>query len=87
LNKHFEVENFFDSKGRLRYSWENKHRDGIKVWARLDRLYAFKSMGAWRDGSIVSYEIKRDCGCPIIAWFSFATRWGNQTMLEEAFFV
>jgi hypothetical protein len=38
------------------------HRDKIKVWARLDKLYAPKGMGAWRDGSVVSYEIKKDCG-------------------------
>jgi len=54
----------------LRYSWDNRCRDEIKVWARLDKLYAPKGMGAWQNGSIVNHEMKRDCGvsnhCPVV---------------------
>jgi hypothetical protein len=46
LKEHFEFEDFFDSKGRLRYSWDTRRRDKIKVLARLDKLYAPKGMGA-----------------------------------------
>jgi hypothetical protein len=47
LKEHFEVENFFDSKSRLKYSWDNRCRDGIEVWARLNRLYSLEDTGAW----------------------------------------
>jgi hypothetical protein len=36
------VEDLFDSKGRLRCSWDNRCRYGIRVLARLNRLYALK---------------------------------------------
>jgi len=40
----FEI--FFNSKGRLRYSRDNRCKDKIRVLARLDKLYAPKGMGA-----------------------------------------
>jgi hypothetical protein len=46
LKEHFEFEDFFESKGRLRYAWDNRHKDKIRFLARLDRLYAPKGMGA-----------------------------------------
>jgi hypothetical protein len=86
LKEHFEVEDFFDSKGKLRYSWDNRHRDKIRVLARLNRLYAHKVMGTWRDGSIVSYEIKGDSGvfdhCSVL----FCCRMGEPNNVKGGIF-
>jgi len=57
----------------LKYSWYNRHKDGIRVLARLNRFYAPISMGTPQDGSIVSFEIKGDYGvfdhCPVFVCY------------------
>jgi hypothetical protein len=46
LKEHFKVEDFFDSKSRLRYSWDNRRRNEIRVLTRLDRFNAPNGMGS-----------------------------------------
>jgi hypothetical protein len=41
-----QFEKKFKSKGRLRYSCDNRCKDKIRVLARLDTLFAPKGMGA-----------------------------------------
>ncbi len=33
---------FLNSKGKLKYSWDNKHKNGIKVLARITEFYVPK---------------------------------------------
>jgi hypothetical protein len=42
LKEHFNVEDFFNPKCKMKYSWDNKLRDGIKVLTKPDRFYSPK---------------------------------------------
>ncbi len=37
---------FFNSKGKLKYSWDNKHRNGIKVLVKITKFYVPKGTRA-----------------------------------------
>ncbi len=66
--------------------WDNRCREEIRVLARLNRLYAPKGTKAQQDGSIVSYEIKGDCGvfdhCPIF----YCCRMGEPNSVRRGIF-
>jgi exonuclease III len=37
-----KVEDAFPNTSPIKYSWDNKRRDGVRVLARLDRIYSFQ---------------------------------------------
>jgi hypothetical protein len=51
---------FFNSKGKLKYSWDNKHRNGIKVLARITKFYVPKGTRAQQEGFVESCVIEGD---------------------------
>lgn len=40
-----QVQDTFPSSNRIRFNWDNRRRTGLRVLARLDRIYAFNSRG------------------------------------------
>jgi exonuclease III len=53
-----QVEDNFPSGNKIKFSWDNRRRDGTKVLARLDRIYAFQATGTFK--SVADYEILGD---------------------------
>jgi endonuclease/exonuclease/phosphatase family metal-dependent hydrolase len=53
------VEDNFPSSNRIRFSWDNRRRNRIRVLARLDRVYSFQATGALK--TVVEYEILGNC--------------------------
>ena len=40
-----QVHDPFSSSNRIKFSWDNRRRTGLRVLARLDRIYSFKLGG------------------------------------------
>jgi hypothetical protein len=43
-----QVEDNFSASNQIKFSWDNRRRNGIRVLARLDRIYSFQSTEALR---------------------------------------
>ena len=51
----------FNHTGRLKYTWDNKRRDGSRILGRLDRHYVSSSSGSYLHLSSWNCIIKGDC--------------------------
>jgi hypothetical protein len=58
LKCHFGVEDTPRSPGSLLYSWDNLWADGIRILARLDRVYTFRSLAGQSSQRILRYSIR-----------------------------
>jgi endonuclease/exonuclease/phosphatase family metal-dependent hydrolase len=53
------VEDNFSPNESIRFSWYNKRQGGVRIMARLDRVYSFQAV-ALSPSPIVEYEIRGD---------------------------
>jgi endonuclease/exonuclease/phosphatase family metal-dependent hydrolase len=53
------VEDNFSPSGPIRFTWDNKRRDGMRVLARLDRIYVFQATAPGLE-PVEEYVIKGD---------------------------
>jgi hypothetical protein len=57
------VEDVFDFRGRLKYTWENQWKVGTRMMARLNIFYVLKDAGCQQGGYVGRYVIRGDCNC------------------------
>lgn len=60
LKAHLQVEDFFDHSSLIPFTWDSKRKDGHRVFARLDRIYAFPHSGMNNRAHVSFYDIWRD---------------------------
>lgn len=65
LKAHCQVEDYFNYLNSLKFSWDNRRRDGPRVLARLDRFYAFPSPDSNRSSHILNYDILGNCSLSV----------------------
>jgi hypothetical protein len=39
LKTHFDIQDYFDFSGKLKFTWNNLRKDGIRVLASLNKVY------------------------------------------------
>lgn len=54
------LEEIFPRHNAIKFSWDNRQREGMRILARLDRFYSFKADGK-TPSPIAEYFIKGDC--------------------------
>jgi hypothetical protein len=57
LKVHFNVEDDFDPRGRLKFTCNNGWKKGVKMMVKLDKVHAPNASDHLRIGSIYKYEI------------------------------
>lgn len=57
----FHLRDTFNHTGKLKFSWDNRRRDGCRVLGRLDRHYVSFSPGHISHLSTQNYQILGDC--------------------------
>ncbi len=67
------MEDVFDFRGRLKYTWENQWKVGTRMMARLNIFYVLKDAGCQQGGYVGRYVIRGDYSFFIIIQFTFAT--------------
>ena len=60
LKSFLGVEDNPRSAGSLQYSWDNWRLDGVRVLARLDRVYLFRNTPGAAPRKLISYKILSD---------------------------
>jgi exonuclease III len=54
-----KVEDTFPNSSPIKFSWDNKRRDGVRILARLDRIYSFQPVTA-EAAPMAEYYIRGD---------------------------
>lgn len=57
LKTQLKVDDNPRSQGTLRYSWDNQHMDGSRIFAWLDRIYMFQPIPGESHRHILDYRI------------------------------
>jgi hypothetical protein len=57
FKSHLQIYDFFSPHSKLLFSWDNLRRDGGRILARLDRVYAFASDQGLLSSHVKTYEI------------------------------
>lgn len=95
LKNHLNIEDNPRSVSSIRYSWDNQRMDGMRIFARLDRMYLFRSNPSEATCHILEYRIHGQCPWsdhhPVVIHLSLSegaprkTRWViNRLWLDEA---
>jgi hypothetical protein len=57
---HLGVYDFFSPSNQLQFSWDNRHRTGIRKMKRLDRYYCYPASVGAPSSHVLQYEILGD---------------------------
>lgn len=61
FTSHLHLSDTFSHNGKLKYSWDNKRRDGCRILGRLDRHYTSSPSGPYPSLTTRNYTIRGDC--------------------------